>query len=52
MTDFEIEQYDFSPSEIQVLELMEGKYVNWPVVYTLSDDSSVYVGRPLSSHHG
>lgn len=48
MTNFRIERRSFSPHEIDQLSRSGDYFTNWPVVYTLNDSRSVYVGESRS----
>lgn len=48
MTNFRIERRNFSPQEIELLSQSGDHFTNWPVVYTLNDSRSVYVGESRS----
>lgn len=46
MSGFRVERVRFSPRGVAAIELLEDERLsNWPVVYTLDDDRSVYVGE-------
>ena len=49
MTSFRVERLRFTPGEIDVWAESDQKHRNWPVVYTLDDDTSVYVGQTTSA---
>lgn len=48
MTDFRIEKIPFNLENISKIAKEDGKTKNWPVVYTLNNDASVYVGESLN----
>lgn len=48
MTGFKIERLAFSDDEVRRLSHTAGRYSNWPVVYTLTNDRQVYVGESLN----
>lgn len=48
MTSSTVEALDFSHQSVTDLRLRGGRYANWPVVYTLNGEQSVYVGETLS----
>jgi DUF2075 family protein/predicted GIY-YIG superfamily endonuclease len=45
MTGFRIEHAYFTPEGISEWAALGGRFGNWPVVYTLTDDRRVYVGE-------
>jgi len=48
MTSFRIETFPFAGEEVRRQALLEPRLKNWPVVYVLDNDSSVYVGETLN----
>jgi len=44
-TSFSIDQVAFTAAEIELLTHQDPRFSNWPVVYTLDDQSSIYVGE-------
>src|SRR5687768_10140459 len=40
-----IERLPFNGRAVDALATLEGRFVNWPVVYTLNGGASVYVGE-------
>lgn len=49
MTSTRIERLAFTPEAVQVWGLAGGRNTNWPVVYTLDNDSTIYVGETLNA---
>jgi hypothetical protein len=49
MTDYKIEKFPFDSQAISFWAQAEQLGVNWPVVYTLSNDRDIYVGETLSA---
>lgn len=49
MTDFKIEQFPFEPGAVTTWGLADPVGIDWPVVYTISDESQIYVGETLSA---
>lgn len=49
MTSFRIEEVSFRAEEIAAWALLEPRFTNWPVVYTLSDAKEIYVGESLNA---
>jgi len=49
MTSFEIDGGPFTQTAVEALGGAGERYSNWPVVYVLSDDRSVYVGETLNA---
>lgn len=45
MTSFEIRSYPFAKDAISILSDGDERYGNWPAVYTLRNDRSIYVGE-------
>lgn len=48
MTTFRVEQFQFARDLIARLPNQDGRYSNWPVVYTLDGDGKIYVGESLN----
>ena len=48
MTNFRIDRHRFSRAEVKAWGNGDERYTNWPVVYTLDDDTNVYVGESLN----
>ena len=48
MTNFRIDRHQFSRAEVKAWGNGDERYTNWPVVYTLDDDTNVYVGESLN----
>lgn len=49
MTSFDIERGPFTETGVEALGGAATRFTNWPVVYVLSDDRSVYVGETLNA---
>ena len=49
MTRFKIEQLVLASEEIASWAQTDNRHVNWPVVYTLADDNTIYIGESLSA---
>lgn len=49
MTSFEINRGPFTGTAIEALGGAGNRLANWPVVYVLNDDRSVYVGETLNA---
>lgn len=47
MTDFRIERLRFDPAAVAAWGRRTDQHRDWPVVYTLNNDSEVYVGESL-----
>ncbi|GAA1807428.1 DNA/RNA helicase domain-containing protein [Nesterenkonia flava] len=45
MTSFEIRSYPFNKDAIAILPQSDDRYANWPAVYTLRNNKSIYVGE-------
>lgn len=45
MTDFKLHQIPFDSRAVSDLSLQSDRLSNWPVVYTLNDKDSIYVGE-------
>lgn len=45
MTSFDIEGFVFDKAAVSILALIDERYANWPAVYTLRNDKSIYVGE-------
>ena len=45
MTDFRIEQFPFTANTPVELSLFDSYLSNWPIVYTLSNESEIYIGE-------
>ncbi|GAA4916202.1 DNA/RNA helicase domain-containing protein [Nesterenkonia rhizosphaerae] len=45
MTSFEIRAYPFDKKAVEVLPDSDQRYSNWPAVYTLRNQGSIYVGE-------
>lgn len=48
MTACEIEALRFVPEEVETRRLLGGRFSNWPVVYTISNHDSIYIGETLN----
>ncbi len=46
---YKVERIPFDSESIKNWEKVDGKHVNWPVVYTLNGSQSVYVGESTSA---
>ncbi len=44
-----IETFEFTRAAVDAWQDAEGRHRNWPVVYTMNDNSSVYVGESLNA---
>ncbi|MDP9883112.1 DUF2075 family protein/DNA replication protein DnaC [Sinomonas atrocyanea] len=49
MTSFRIERLTLENESVKVWAAGDPRHRNWPVVYTLSNDSSIYVGESLNA---
>lgn len=49
MAEFSIERHRFTGTEVERLARVDKRYTNWPVVYILNDDASVYVGETINA---
>jgi DUF2075 family protein len=49
MTDFKIEKFPFNQTEVNDFGKGQPEGINWPVVYTLSDNQNIYVGETLNA---
>jgi DUF2075 family protein len=49
MTNFKIEHFPFNQDAINTWGLADPVGIDWPVVYTLSNDKQIYVGETLNS---
>lgn len=49
MTSFEVFRQPFTATAVDALTGAGERYANWPVVYVLNDDRSVYVGETLNA---
>ncbi|MBP2436617.1 DUF2075 domain-containing protein [Microbacterium amylolyticum] len=49
MTSFSIERHRFTEAEVARLAGSRVEYSNWPVVYLLNDERSIYVGETLNA---
>ncbi|WP_260405832.1 DNA/RNA helicase domain-containing protein [Microbacterium sp. G2-8] len=49
MTSFSIERHRFTDAEVARLAGSRDRYSNWPVVYLLNDERSIYVGETLNA---
>lgn len=49
MTSFRIEHFPFSKQAVKTWAEPDGRHGNWPVVYTLSNSSDIYVGETLNA---
>lgn len=49
MTDFDIEQFPFTPTGVKAWAPLDPRHRNWPVVYTLSSNNKVYVGESINA---
>ncbi|EXF25779.1 hypothetical protein BG28_10125 [Nesterenkonia sp. AN1] len=45
MTSFEIRSYPFAKGAVSILSDADERYGNWPAVYTLRNERSIYVGE-------
>lgn len=45
MTDYRIDRLAFAPDVIGAWSSQSSRHVNWPVVYILHDEASIYVGE-------
>ena len=48
MTSFRIERLSFGPEDLAAWSLLDPRYRNWPVVYTLDGADEIYVGESLN----
>ena len=48
MTSFRIESLGFDPVQVATWSAQDGRYRNWPVVYTLGGTDEIYVGESLN----
>lgn len=49
MTDFRIEKFPFDQAAVNDWGLADPVGVDWPVVYTLSNDQQIYIGETLNA---
>lgn len=49
MTDFKIEKFPFDKDAVNKWGLADPVGINWPVVYTLSNDKTIYIGETLNA---
>lgn len=49
MTSSNIERLRFTPRDVKAWEKLNPRHSNWPVVYTINDDHSIYVGETLNA---
>ena len=49
MTDFEIEDIPFHNESLSEWAKANKRHTNWPVVYTILNEHSVYVGETLNA---
>lgn len=49
MSGFSIEKHCFNDADVEQLARIDDRFKNWPVVYILSDRSSIYVGETLNA---
>jgi DUF2075 family protein len=49
MTSFRIERLALDTESVKVWAAGDARHRNWPVVYTLNNDSSIYVGESLNA---
>lgn len=45
MTSYEIRSYPFDAHAVSILPVGDSRYSNWPAVYTLRNEKSIYVGE-------
>lgn len=48
MTSFRVDQFPFTAGEVRGQIALDPRFTNWPVVYALDGDGSVYVGESLN----
>lgn len=48
MTDFRIEEVNFTAAQLAAWAPLEPRFRNWPVVYTLDGEGKIYVGESLN----
>lgn len=45
MTDFELQSLGFERSQVSAWASRDSRHRNWPVVYTISNEDSIYIGE-------
>ena len=49
MTDYKIEKFPFDQGAVNDWGLADPVGINWPVVYTISNDKQIYIGETLNA---
>lgn len=49
MTNFRIEQFRFTARDVRAHAQLDPRFLNWPVVYALDGNGSVYVGETINA---